>query len=117
MLNENGDAVGFVVELQKKIFIAQLRESAFGQALVSAQAAQGFLEISGANLVVHGIHLNGGSGMTEKLSTARLQQLIPAGRIELYSATIAASRAAAGQELFSGGTMHGLVFSELQKFV
>src|SRR5438105_13564767 len=53
MLNENGDAVGFVVELQKKIFVAQLRESAFGQALVSAQAAQGFFEISGANLVVH----------------------------------------------------------------
>src|SRR5438876_10057838 len=94
MLNENGDAVGLVIELQKKIFIAQLRESAFGQALVSAQAAQGFLEISGANLVVHGIHLNGGSGMTEKLSTARLQQLLPAGRIELYSATIAASRGA-----------------------
>src|SRR5205814_10577186 len=76
MLDEYGDAIGFVIELQKKIFIAQLHESAFRQALVSAQAAQGFLEISGANVVVHGTHLNGGSGVTEKLSTARLQQLL-----------------------------------------
>src|SRR5438067_2122947 len=53
MLDQNGYTVGLIIELQKKIFIVQLRESGFRQALVTAQAAQSFLDISGANLVVH----------------------------------------------------------------
>ena len=58
VLHQHRDAVRFRIELEKKLAIAQLRDGAFGQTLVPAQRATGFVEIGGG--VVHAAILVGG---------------------------------------------------------
>src|SRR5207249_3314879 len=116
VLDEDSDAVGLIIELQKKIVIAQLGEGAFGQALVSTQAAQSLLEISGANLVVHS---NYAVAQIRHKSLAPLapSQLLSRQRFGLYSAQSRGEWWGLSRKMFVGGNMHGLVFSELKKFV
>src|SRR5258708_6567072 len=61
MLYDQGDAVRRRVGRVKEVRILQLRKSAFGQALVPAEAAAGFVIIGGGNGLIFGHEVSSGS--------------------------------------------------------
>ena len=56
VLGDDGDTVGFRIGLGEKLLLAELRDGALGQALVSAKSAENLVKILRAN-VGHTIHL------------------------------------------------------------